>query len=88
MRYYFRLSDMDARKTAILQGGVPQRINLCAETDEIVKDFEDNPTSDWWGVYKSGSFSTEFADFDSKEDAEKEYYATEAEDIYCFIHDC
>lgn len=88
MRYYFSHEDKSKRISDIMNGDIPKKIRLYAETDEIVKDFETNPVSDWWGVYRIGTFSTEFADFDSREDAEQSYYETEAEDIYCKVHNC
>ena len=88
MRYYFKHTDKSDRISAILNGNEPKKIRLYAETEEIKKDFETNPVSDWWGVYTVLTFSTEFADFESREDAEKAYYETEGEDIYCKIHDC
>ena len=88
MRYYFKHSDKSERISAIINGDDPKEITLHRETQEIVDDFQNNPTSDWWGVYRIGTFSTEFADFDSIEDAKQAYYESEAEDIYCKVHDC
>ena len=88
MRYYYKHTDKSQRRRDIIEGNDPKPIRLYPETEEIVKDFENNPTSDWWGVYRFGTFSTEFADFDSIEDARAEFYSTESEDIYAFVHDC
>ena len=88
MKYYYKHSDKSQRRHDIINGEIPKPIRLFPETKKITEDFETNPTSDWWGVYRIGTFSTEFADFDSIEEAENEFYATESEDIYSYVHDC
>ena len=88
MKYYYKHSDKSQRIHDIINGEIPKPIRHFPETKKITEDFENNPVSDWWGVYTVLTFSTEFADFESREDAEKAYYETEGEDIYCKIHDC
>ena len=82
MRYYFKLSDDLAREEAILRGKQPKPIKLYPETPAIAWSAEHNMQSDWWGVYRFGTPSTEWADFDSKEEAEAEYYTTSGVELY------
>ena len=88
MVYYFSMKQSNLRKQDIQIGKEPRPIRLFPETPEIVDDFENNISSDWWGVYRKGHPSSDFADFDSIEDAYTAYYTNEGEDIYCMQHDC
>lgn len=86
MRYYFKLSDDSAREQAILRGEKPQPIQLYPET-QIIAWSAEHVGSDWWGVYRFGTPSTEWADFDSIEEAEAEYYTTSGVELYEKMHD-
>ena len=88
MRYYYSLEEAEKRITDYIEGNEQKPITLYPETDEIVKDFESNGLSDWWGVYRCGARSTEFADFATRDDAEKEFNYNEGVKIYERMHDC
>lgn len=88
MRYYFKLSDSSEREEAILQGEEPKPIKLYPETQTIKADFEENPVSDWWPVWRFGTYSTDAGDFQTEAEAVAEYGYNEAETIYCIVHDC
>lgn len=87
MRYYFLLSEQDNRITNMINGETISPVKLFAESEAIKKDFETNPLSDWWGVWKHGTSSFEFADFATKAEAEEEYLANENEEMFCRMHD-
>lgn len=86
MRYYYRLADSDKRWVAMENGQALPPIELHEETQDILDMIEDPDTDIWWGVREPNS--TEFADFDSIEDAYNAYYTNEGIEWYCMTHDC
>lgn len=88
MKFYFKMSESDKRKQAIKNGRKPAEITLYRESPRILNDFLTNDMSDWWPVWEHGTFSTEPGEFKDAREATEEYYANEAEDIYCWMHDC
>lgn len=88
MKYYFKLSEDSDREDAYLRGDTPEPITLYEATPSIEWDAEHNTRSDWWGVYRFGANSTDWADFDSEEEALSEYYANFGADLYCKMNDC
>ena len=78
MKYYFKLSEMEKRVKNLVNGRPNIKcIRLYPETDQILNDFEHNTMSDWWGVWKYGTPSHDFTEFDTKADAEKAYLDNE-----------
>ena len=88
MRYWFKLSEDYQLTIDILNGDKPTKVTLYEEKDEIISDFENNPNSDWWAVWRHGDFSTEPGDYNSIEEAKEDYYANVSERVYCISHDC
>ena len=88
MKYYFRLSESEARMKKIINGYSCPPIRLYPETPSIIRDFESNPFSDFWGVYLPNGNSGDFADFNTKSEALDAYYHNEGMNIYSIIHDC
>ena len=87
MKYYFHISESSEREYALMHGKKAHPITLYPETPEIAWSAEHNTNSDWWGVYRFGTPSTEWADFDSKEEALAEYYTCEGVEAYEKMHD-
>ena len=88
MRYYYSLEAAEKRIENYIEGREMEPIVLYPETQEIIEDFENNELSDWWGVYRCGTRSTDFADFATREEAEKEFACAEGITIYERMHDC
>ena len=89
MKYWYKLSDKERYIESYIGGYEALPVKLYPETEEIVKDFEENELSDWWGVtrFNQRNFA-EFTDFATREEAEKEFAAQLGNDIYCKMHDC
>lgn len=66
---------------------VPEAV-LFVQTPEILRDFRENPQSDWWPVWKFGHYSTEPGRFSSVDEAMEEYMTNVCESVYCRVHDC
>lgn len=88
MRYFFNLDKAYNREQALINGEYAPPIVLTAETPEIIDEWENNPDSKWWAVYKFNAPSWEAGDFASLEEAEDAFYANEGDSVYCHIHDC
>lgn len=87
--YWFSLNANSELEHALKCGDepVPEAV-LFAQTPEILRDFRENPVSDWWPVWRHGDFSTEPGRFDSVDEAMEEYCTNVAESVYCWVHDC
>ena len=86
MRYWYRLSESEMWENAYMEGvDNPEMPPVYVETEEILKDFESDPFSDWWPIKGFGDGRTEFQD---EEDAKAELYANLDDSLYCRIHDC
>lgn len=88
MRYYYSLEEAEKRITDYIEGNEQKPITLYPETEAIAIDCMYNEHSDWWGVYRCGTRSTDFADFATREEAEKEFACAEGIAIYERMHDC
>ena len=87
--YWFSLDANYEMEHALRCGDepVPEAV-LFAQTPEILRDFRENPQSDWWPVWRNGHFSTEPGRFNSADEAMGEYMTNVAESVYCYVHDC
>ena len=88
MKFYFSLNDSEDRVQAAVNGYDAKPITLYPETEEIKNDYINNDNSDWWPVWKHHDFSWEAGEFRDIDEAMEEYMENEADEIYCFIHDC
>lgn len=89
MKFWFKLSQANKWEKAVInRDSYIPAVLVLDDTPEIARDFEENEDSDYWPVYRFGSFSTEPGDFSSKAEAEEELYACLGESLYCKVHDC
>lgn len=87
MVYFFSLEASKKRIEAFIEGRIAQPIVLVESSEEIVKDFEENETSDWWPVTRYGH-PDEVPEFETREEAVNEYNALEGFNVYCRMHNC
>lgn len=86
MVYFFSLIESAKRVDAYIQGYPMEPIVLVEESSEIWKDYQENETSDWWPVRRFEH--PDEMEFNTREEAEKEYAAEENFEIYCRMHNC
>lgn len=93
MRYWYRLSEVEMWEEAIKDGlDDPELPPLYEETPEIVRDFSEDPMSDWWPLRRRDSVGVKDDDakfeFKTKKEAENDMVIDLSEALYCKIHDC